>query len=327
MRRSPRFPLAPRALAAALTAALASGGAGAEDAKSQAARIFQTGSEAYQRKDFRTAGRAFDDAYKIAPRGAAAYNGGLAWEGAGERARAADDYTLALEATDLGAAERADATGRLRALEQTLAHLEFAAPRGSRLILDEVELAGSSASVHVAPGKHALRVDYPDGHGESRTLLARAGTEQSVRLGNAPEEEAPGPATADATSGSAAHDDAPPPPPQHDTATSTSASPDRTTAWIVLGGAVLASGIAFVVFEEGLAARNGFVDSGDMDSSLRDRATALRTATWLSWGVAGALAATGVVLYFTASPPSPSRAAAGASVSLDGHGATFRVGF
>ena len=105
------------ALAIALGAALLGGNvARAEDPKAQAARDFRGGSEAYARHDYRTAARLFDEAYRVVPRGAAAYNAGLAWESAEEPARAADDYRRALEASDLGAAERADATGRLRAL-------------------------------------------------------------------------------------------------------------------------------------------------------------------------------------------------------------------
>lgn len=315
------------ALATTLTAMLASAEAHGDDAKAQAARSFQTGSEAYQRKDFRGAARAFDDAYRIAPRGAAAYNAGLAWEGAGERSRAADDYTRALEASDLGPAERADATGRLRALDRTLARLSITAPEGTRLVLDDVELPASSASVHVEPGTHALRVEYPGGRGESRSVLARAGLEQSVKLGEPPDDDVPA-APVDAPPGATVHPHPNPLPPHHESIPS-AATPDRTPVWVALGGAAVAAGVAIVVFERGLAVRNEFVGGGSTDESLRSQATTLRTATWVAWSVAGVLAATGAVFYLTSSSstaPTSSRAS-GPSVALDGRGVALRLPF
>jgi hypothetical protein len=317
------------ALAATLAAMVAPSEARGDDAKAQAARSFQTGSEAYQRKDFRGAGRAFDDAYRIAPRGAAAYNAGLAWEGAGERIRAADEYTRALEASDLGPAERADATGRLRALERTLARLSLTSPDGTRLVLDDVELPASSATVHVEPGTHALRAEYPGGRGESRTVLARAGVEQSVKLGP-PVDDAPAPPV-DAPPEPVVHD-RPSAPPPHREGTPAAASPDRTPMWIALGGALVAAGVAIALYEGGLTARNEFVNDGSTDPSLRNQATTLRTGTWIAWSAAGVLAATGAVFYLTSSPStqatSPATStASGPSVALDGRGVALRLPF
>jgi hypothetical protein len=314
------------ALATALAATLAPCAARADDARAQAARSFQAGSDAYQRKDFRGAGRAFDDAYRIAPRGAAAYNGGLAWESAGERMHAADDYTLALEASDLGAAERADATGRLRALERTLGRLSLTSPSGTRLVLDDVDLPGSSPSVHLEPGKHALRVEYPGGSGESRTVLVRAGAEQSVKLGTASEEEPAPPPPVDAPSEPAVREHKSTPPPRRESAAAPS-SPDRTPVWIALGGAVVVSGVAIALYERGLTVRNEFVNGGSIDPTLRSQATAYRAATWVAWTVAGGLAATAAIVYFTSSStPTTSRTTA-PSVAFGAHGVTFRLFF
>jgi hypothetical protein len=313
------------ALAATLTVMLATRAAHGDDAKAQAARSFQTGSEAYERKDFRAAARAFDDAYRIAPRGAAAYNGGLAWEGAGGRTRAADDYTRALEASDLGAAERADATGRLRALDRTLARLSLTSPGGTRLVLDDVELSGSSPSVHLEPGTHALRAEYPGGRGESRSVLARAGVEQSLKLGEPPEDDVPA-APIDPAPEGTVH--ARPNPPPHRESIAAAASPDRTPVWIALGGAAVAAGLALVLYERGLTARNEFVDGGSTDPSLRSQATSLRTGTWVAWSAAGVLAATGAVLYLTSSPSAPTISRASSpSVALDGRGVALRLPF
>jgi len=323
MHRATRSPLTSMALAAALTATLATGDVQADDAKAEAARSFQAGSDAYLRKDFRGAGRAFDDAYRIVPRGAAAYNAGLAWESAGERSRAADDYTRALESTDVGAAERADATGRLRALERTLGRLSLTSPNGTRLVLDDVDLSGSSPSVHVEPGTHALRVEYPGGRGESRTILVRAGGEQSVKLGEPSEGDRTSTPAVDAPSEPAdrAHESAPPP---HRESAPPPSPPDRTPVWIALGGAVVASGVAIYLFEQGLTVRNEFVSGGSTDRSLRNQAETFRTMTWVAWSVAGACAATAAIFYFaSSSTPATSRA----SVAVGGQGVTLRLPF
>ncbi len=309
------------AFAIVLAATLSTTDARAEDPKTQAARSFHAGSEAYTRGDFRAAARAFDEAYRLVPRGAAAYNAGLAWESADDRRRAADDYTRALEASDLGSAERADATGRLRALESAFGRFTFSAPPGTRLVLDDVDLTGASTSVHVEPGKHALRVDYPGGKGELRTLVARAGVEQAVKLGETTTTETPGvePPTESTT---APGEDTPHP--EH----TASKAPNRTAMWLTLGGAGLSAGVAVILFELGLTARNNFAAGGEADPSQRDQAVGFRTATWVAWSIAGGLAATGVVLYFTnPAPSSPSQKAAATTVALDPRGVTLRMPF
>lgn len=305
-------------LVAAAVAATAATGARADDRQAEAARRFQAGSEAYGRGDFRAAARSFDEAYRVAPRAAAVYNAGLSWESAGERTRAADDYTRALERSDLGTAERADATGRLRALERTLGRLTLSAPAGTTLTMDAVEVPPGSTVAHVEPGRHELHAAYADGREDTRTLNVRAGEAQAVRLGDAHAEETPAPPTGDGPKPPAgAHDD-----------TATATEPNRIPAYIAFGGAVVSSIVAVACFETGLAARNDFENGGSHDPSLRDKAETLRTATWVSWGLAGTLAATGLVLYLL--PPSrsaPSPAPSSAAVIVGGRGIGLRVAF
>jgi hypothetical protein len=322
-------PLSALTAAVAVAATLWSAGARAEDPKAQAARSFHAGSEAYAHGEFPAAARAFDEAYRIAPRGAAAYNAGLAWERAQDRRRAADDYTRALEASDLGAAERADATGRLRALEGTLGQLTITAPAGTRLALDDAELPAGTTSAHVEPGPHVLRVDYPGGKGEVRTVVARAGVEQSLKLGEA----ATATASAEPVAGGPASEPAPAteesaPPPHHEPGAHASSSPDRTAVWLTFGGAAVSAGVAVTLYALGVTARNQFVSGGEMSSSEHSQAVGLRTGTWVAWSVAGALAVTGVVLYLASSEPSStSQRAASPTVALDSRGVTVRVPF
>src|SRR5262249_47150270 len=62
---------------------------------------FRAASEAYGRGEYAAAARAFEESYRLVPRAAAVYNAARAWQAAGERARAADDYEAALKRTDL----------------------------------------------------------------------------------------------------------------------------------------------------------------------------------------------------------------------------------
>jgi hypothetical protein len=320
-----RLGIAATLAGSALAFATVAAPAVADDPKAEAARSFVAGSQAYARGDFRAAARSFDEAHRLAPRAAAAYNAGLSWEGAGERSRAADDYTRALVASDLGAVERADATGRLRALERTLARLSLSSPPGTRLALDGVELQGSSTIAHVEPGKHELQATYADGRDETRSIVARAGGIETVKLGSVRDEDAPvAPSTDGSSSSDTASTDGHP---GGETATS---APDRLPAWIAFGGAAVASGVAIGLFSAGIAARNDFVHGGSTDRALHDKALTLRTGTWVAWTIAGGLAVTGVVFYFTAPPGSAVNrgpSSASAALAVDGSGVTLHVPF
>jgi hypothetical protein len=98
--------------------------------------------------------------------------------------------------------------------------------------------------------------------------------------------------------------------------------------WLTLGGAAVAAGVAVTLFELGLTARNEFEAGGDTSSSQRNQATAYRTGTWVAWGVSGALAVTGVVLFLAnPSPSSTSQRAASPAVAFDSRGVTLRLSF
>src|SRR5262245_28540195 len=63
--------------------------------------LFRVGDAAYSKHDYRAAAQAYEEAYRQAPRGAASYSAGLAWDAAGERGRAFDAFVLALGTSDL----------------------------------------------------------------------------------------------------------------------------------------------------------------------------------------------------------------------------------
>jgi tetratricopeptide (TPR) repeat protein len=324
-------PLRTRLAVLAFTAAsssLAAWPVRADDTKTEAAKSFHIGSEAYAKRDYKTAADAFEEAYRIAPKAAAAYNAGLSREGAGERCKAADDYTQALEATDLGAAERADSTGRLRAIEREVGRVSLSAPPGTKLTLDDVALPGSSADLHVEAGRHELRVAYGDGRAETRTITARPSVTVTMKLGDTSSEAPPPTETPIDTSSDTERESPRPSHAERGETPSPPSGPDRTATWALFGGAGAAAGIALVTFGIGITARNEFVKDGDKNPSLRNQALALRTTSWVAWGLAGGLAATGLVLYLaTPGDTSASTGGSSASLALDARGVTLRVGF
>src|SRR5688572_28065354 len=93
--------------------------------KALAVSTFADGQVAFARGDFVAAGRAFEASHRHVPRAAAIYNAARAWDAAGDKARAADAFAIALDRTDLRGAEAAEASTRLRALDAELGIVTF----------------------------------------------------------------------------------------------------------------------------------------------------------------------------------------------------------
>jgi tetratricopeptide (TPR) repeat protein len=266
----------------------------ADGSTEQAARLFRAGTDSYARHEFREAARQFESAYRIAPRGAAIYDAGLAWEQAGETARAADDLATAIGNPDTSSQQRSDATSRLKALEARVARLVVTGPADAHVTVDDGSASSLPLGVHLAPGAHALFVTYADGRTESRDVDAQPGAEVVVRL-SAPAS----PSTGEATSSSSHEKPAPAPAPDE------GASTRRTLAWISLGGAGLASVVAVAFYVAGENALNQFLNDRS-SSNLQGQAITDRTVTQVLAGVAGAFAATSLVLFLTSSGSSSS---------------------
>lgn len=267
------------------------GSARADEPTEQAARLFRLGTDSYARHDFREAARQFESAYRIAPRGAAMYDAGLAWEQAGELPRAADDFAIAIGNGDTSSQQRSDATARLKALEARLARLVVTGPADAHVTVDDGSQATLPLGIHLAPGTHALFVTYAGGGTESRDIDARAGAEVVVRL--------TAPATADATPQPAPPSQAPPtegPGPASDDG---STSTRRTLAWLSLSGAGLAAVLTVYFYVQGENALSQYEQGRDMSGSLHDQAVTDRTAAQVLAVATVALGATSAVLFLT----------------------------
>jgi hypothetical protein len=282
--------------------------AAAEGDTARAARLFRAASDAYARHDFREAALQFESAYRTAPRGAAIYNAGLAWEAAGDFARAANDYTTLLSDGTAVAEQRTDAASRLRTLQARVAHLVVRGPADAHASIDDGADESLPVGVYLAPGHHRLDVTYASGATESVAIDAVLGAERVVELKEPSGLSNRGEGVPLAPGG-----------PAPDTTVR------RTFAWVSLAGAVAASGVAVAFYAEGVSALHQFETGHDTDRNLHDQAVNDRTLAQVFAGAAGALAVTGVVLYFTSSPPLPQPAAT--VLRIGPTGAALRIVF
>ena len=288
-----------------------------------AAQSFQAGATAYARREYRQAAAAFENAYRIAPRGAAVYNAGLAWEGAGESARAADAYQAALARSDLSEVQARDAQARLTQLERALGRLQVNTLPDATVSVDKAGGVRGSGMAHVSPGEREVSVLFADGRSETRRIHVFAGALAVVEI-MAPT-QAPAPATAVPVFPVVAQrprDEAPP---------ATSASSGGLTrahaGWITIGGAgvlLLAGGL---LGQSALHKRNDFDASGHTNSGLHDSAASLRIWTNVALGAAAVAAGVGIYLLLTPNTPDADGAPTTAELHLGPTDVRLRVCF
>ncbi len=268
----------------ALGGTLDSAAARADEPAVDAAQFFRAGRAAYERKEYRAAALAFLEAYRRAPRAAAAYNAGRAWEAAGEPELGADAFARALEG-ELGPEDTAYARARLETHRELFARVDVVAPAGGVVFVRGAERGAIPTTVHLAPGAHEIRVRRRDGSEVARTLtLARAGERVELAL-----EDTPPPPSAPPPKPSPAPPKAAPLPP-----------PERATpvfAWASLAGAGALGVAGAYTYSRFANARSSFESSGSHDGSTRDDAQRWRTWTYALWGSAAALGVTAAILF------------------------------
>jgi hypothetical protein len=291
--------------------------AAADDQK--AAEAFQRGAELYGKSDFANAAKQFEKAFAESPRGAAAYNAGLAWEAGGEPARAADAYAAALARADLAGAQLTDAQTRLKNLDKTLGRVEVSGPPGATVSLGHLERAALPAAVRLSPGTWPAKITFADGTTTTKAVnVTASGTTSLVveRAASPPPPVAPAPAPAPAPV-------PPAPPPRETSAESGGSSPLRVAGFSAIGVGAVLGGAAIVTGVKALSARDEFDASGHTSRDAHDRADSLRTTTNVLLVAAGVLAAGGLVLVLTA----PSGAEKKTSLHVGPGSAAVRVRF
>jgi hypothetical protein len=274
-----------------------------EDLTARAAQHFAEAKKAYARGEAAIAATLFEQAAHEVPHAAAFFNAALAWEEAGDRARAADDYDLALDLEQLSPQQEKDARLRLATLAKLLGTLILTEPRGATVQVGHLDKASVPLTVHLAPGNHTVVVTGDQGERSERTISLRAGEVQTLAL-EPPLIDLPPLATRAPSSLPVAP-----------------LSTPRILAWASLGTAAAASGTAIGLGIAALNARAAYEQSGSTSTADYNRASSLRTWTNVSWGIAGVLGGAGLALMFIQPkiPQSTVRVAAGpTSVGFEG---------
>lgn len=235
--------------------------------EARAAEQFSLGSSAFEKGDFKSAARAFEQAYVEAPHPAPLYNAGLAWLGAGRLDHAADAFAAALAMEGLTPEQKADSEKRLAEAQKVLARLRVeGAPSGARARVDDGPTLPAQGAFHALAGAREVTVVDGDGHEQKRAVqIPKAdGRAISVRFGE--------------SSGGA---DAP--------------LPTRIVIGLsLLGASALFGGAAIGTGVVGLSARDDFVAAQNEPGStreelqtMRDEAVSLKIATNVLWAVSG----------------------------------------
>jgi hypothetical protein len=262
----------------------------ADDAK-QAQAHFQAGVAAYSQGEFTKAAHEFEQAHESAPRAVTILNAARAWDAANDHPRAADAYAKSLSLGGMTSKETTEAKRRLSALEKKVGVLVVATPEGT-LSVGHVTNAKLPANVHLAPGRHDVRITDGNGVQTTTSVELRAGAVTNLEL--APRREAtPAPATPTKRTTS--------PAPREPVTRSSSPLP-----WMLVGGGVVAAGAAAYLGVSALEARDEYDESNHEDRDAYDRAKSLRLWTNIAWGASIVLGGTGVYLLFS-QPSAPER--------------------
>jgi tetratricopeptide (TPR) repeat protein len=248
---------------------------------SQAAALDEQARTAFAEGDFAGAASRFAEAYASAPHPATKYNEAMAWEQAGEPARAADAYQQALSMPGLDAARESAARDRMAELERTLAVLSIPGPEGATATVGHIRGARLPLRVHLAAGAHEVSLRKQDGSMVVRTVDAPPGKVVELVVdvvnGPAPLTPRPQPATLPAT-----------PPPE--------ASSAPTWGWVALGGAGAFSIGAGYLGMKTLDSLDEYEASQYRDPDAQDRTRRYKLWTNVAWGAAAVSASVGVVL-------------------------------
>lgn len=265
-----------------------------------ASELDQEARKAFAEERFRDAAKLFEEANRRAPFPATQFNAALAWERAGELARAADAYELALSLDGLDAGRTGTASDRLSALKKNLGYLVITRPMGASVSVAHVKDAPIPTHVHVAAGSHDVIVRDRTGREVRKEVRVFAGETAQIALelpASEPTSPARKPAAAPAKKDSAPSD----------------GSAQRTWGYVALGGGVVLGAAAAFLGVQTLDALDEYKASDRRDLDARDRT--LRYRTWTNVALAGAVLSGAAGLYLVLDAPAE-RGASGAELRL-----------
>ena len=147
------------------------------EAREQASALFARGEALYRIGDFSHAAPLFDEANRLAPHPNILWNAARAYDGAGDYARAANEYEEYLAISSETEPDRKDAVKALARLSRKLGRLRVLAPAQAILLVDNVR--ATSLNPFVLPGSHAVHATFGDRE-ETQTVQIEIGASRSL---------------------------------------------------------------------------------------------------------------------------------------------------
>ena len=162
-------------LTALCLAALAPAAAEAQsaDQTAEARRLYSEAKKAMGEKKYKDAALGFEAASKLKTSAVSLYTAAQAWELAGEPARAADAYSLALGTGKLSESQAQRSQERLAELEKRLGAISVNGADGTLVQLDDHMELVVPAKVHGLPGDHSLGIKRKDGSSDRRSSRSK----------------------------------------------------------------------------------------------------------------------------------------------------------
>lgn len=246
----------------------------------KARRLYAEATQAFEAQRYPEAARGFEAAHQLRPHAVALYTAAQAWEAAGETARAADAYELALATPTLEPKRLKRARKKLADLRRRLGIVIASGDEGLRVRLDDHMAFEVPARLHGAPGLHSLSIIRKDGTIEQRSVTLRAGESVKINANPRPTEVPLAPPRKN---------------PVRVIQVESSSSSDR--AWKVAGYATAGAGLAGLAGAAVLG-----LSANDAEDAYRrsptqatfDHASDLERRTNIMLAVGGALTAAGV---------------------------------
>lgn len=167
-------------------AALSSMPAHADEASEREARaLFAEGNQRLNDGDFEGALERFQRAYVLFPNPKILLNIGTTYRELGRSAEAANAYARYLEDPAAEPERRAEVEALLRELDAAVGRLQIVAPEvGGKVLVDGSDVGPTGKPIHirVAPGKHAVTIEWPGGPPASLEITIAAAAEREIEL-------------------------------------------------------------------------------------------------------------------------------------------------
>ncbi len=268
----------------------------AAETEERARALDREAREAFQKKEYARAARTFERAFEIEPHPATEYNAGLAWDEAGEPARAADAFSTALALPGLDPERTRASEERLAVLLRRLATLNVTKPVGGSVTVAHVVRAAIPAKIHLKPGAHTLLVRLSSGREVTHDVVVEAAKVTSVQIPDeAPERPTPRAAPAKTS------------PTRQRPRAEEPGGRSYLAPGLCFGASAVFAGAAVYLGLRAVSARDDYVENHRSSQSAYDDAVRLRTFTNVAWGAAAVSAAVGAGLLVWGGPESAAR--------------------